>query len=81
MPRQPPHKDEPRDFCPVCKSTFHTDTFELKTDSYADEDYASGDMKSIPVYTDFVFCKDCGVLRAYEHSIFDKVQKTKYCES
>lgn len=79
MPRQPPHVDAPRDFCPVCKSTFHSDPFELKTDSYADENY-NGDMYSVPVMTEFVICKDCGVMRSYDHSIFDKAQKTKYCQ-
>ena len=57
------------DVCPVCKSTRHSDAFDVKTGSYIDENQ-HGDLVSFPSTTEFVFCLDCGVVRAYNISIF-----------
>lgn len=67
---------EPRDTCPICKSTRHSPPFELVTGGYSDD--VGGEMEFIPTTTEIVFCGDCGVMRAYDYSLYVPCRREYY---
>jgi len=69
-------KEDPCDICPFCKSTRHSNTFEIRTGTAYNDD-CDGNLKGYPTNTEFVFCGDCGIVRAYEYTIYSE-HKRKY---